>query len=389
MGRDSGITTRHRKSCKSVGGGRCNCSPAYRAEAYDKRTGKRVYQTFPTLAAARNWRSDASREIRQGIRRGPTGMTFRAVAQEWISAAEAETIRNRSGLIYKPSVLRGYRSSLELRLLPEFGNARIENVTRREVQAFADQLLEEGLRSSTIKNHLMPMRAIYRRLVMRGVVAVNPTTNLELPSDAVSRDRIASPAEAELLLMALPEFDRGIWATAMFAGLRSGELQALEWSCVDLASGLIRVEQSYDPRAKRFIEPKSKAGRRRIPIPAILRDYLVEHRMNSTGSGLVFGRSETVPFDNSVVSKRARRIWAKSDLQPIGFHECRHTCASAMIAAGVNAKAITTFLGHSAISITFDRYGHLMPGGEDEALALIDGFYERSFPRQDLSQIEE
>ena len=65
-------------------------------------------------------------------------------------------------------------------------------------------------------------------------------------------------------------------------------------------------------------------------------------------------------------------------VDPIGLHECRHTCASVWIAAGVNAKAITTFMGHANIATTYDLYGHLMPGGEDDALVLIDAFYERA-----------
>ncbi len=48
------------------------------------------------------------------------------------------------------------------------------------------------------------------------------------------------------------------------------------------------------------------------------------------------------------------------------------------IAAGVKAKAITTFMGHANISTTFDLYGHLMPGSEDEALVLIDAYYKRA-----------
>jgi integrase len=65
-------------------------------------------------------------------------------------------------------------------------------------------------------------------------------------------------------------------------------------------------------------------------------------------------------------------------LEPIGFHECRHTFASLMIAAGVNAKTLQTFMGHASITITLDRYGHLFPGAEDEAGALLDAFLERS-----------
>jgi integrase len=45
-----------------------------------------------------------------------------------------------------------------------------------------------------------------------------------------------------------------------------------------------------------------------------------------------------------------------------------------MIAAGVNAKALSSFMGHSSIKVTFDLYGHLMPGTEAEAAALLDRF---------------
>jgi len=55
-------------------------------------------------------------------------------------------------------------------------------------------------------------------------------------------------------------------------------------------------------------------------------------------------------------------------------HECRHTFASLMIAAGVNAKALSTFMGHAAIGIRLDLYGHPMPGSEAEAAALLDGY---------------
>jgi integrase len=61
-------------------------------------------------------------------------------------------------------------------------------------------------------------------------------------------------------------------------------------------------------------------------------------------------------------------------LNRITLHECRHTFASLMIAAGVNAKALSTFMGHAAIGITLDRYGHLMPGSEAEAAGLLDAY---------------
>jgi integrase len=60
-----------------------------------------------------------------------------------------------------------------------------------------------------------------------------------------------------------------------------------------------------------------------------------------------------------------------------GPHECRHTYAAFMIAAGVNAKALSTYMGHSSITITLDRYGHLRPGNEEAAAAMLEGYLER------------
>ena len=77
------------------------------------------------------------------------------------------------------------------------------------------------------------------------------------------------------------------------------------------------------------------------------------------------------------------RGWSR----PITLHEARHTFASLMIAAGVNARALASYMGHASVTITFDRYGHLMPGNEDEATALLDAYLERANTRARLDQI--
>ncbi len=92
----------------------------------------------------------------------------------------------------------------------------------------------------------------------------------------------------------------------------------------------------------------------------------------------MFGRSPALPFDYSSTRTRAIRTWRLAGLDPIGLHECRHTYASLMIAAGVNAKALSTYMGHASITITLDRYGHLMPGNESEAAELLDALLTRS-----------
>ena len=221
------------------------------------------------------------------------------------------------------------------RLLPALGGERHGDVQRRDVQRLADELLGEGLDPSTVRNVLMPLRVIYRRAIEDGDLAVNPTSNLRLPAVRGRRERIASPEEAQQLLAALPERDRAVWATALYAGLRRGELMALRWDDVDLAQGVIHVERSYDEKARVEIEPKSRAGRRTVPIVGALGDELLTHKARERrDSGLVFGLTESKPFVTSNVWRRAQVAWRRAGLNPIGLHEARDTFASTLIAAG-------------------------------------------------------
>jgi integrase len=381
VGQHTGIEVRHKKACASRGGGRCNCQPAYQASVWSARESKRIRKTFPTLAEARAWRSETQTGVRRGTVRAPANTTVEDAADELVAGMKSGRVRTRSGDLYKPSAIRGYDAALRDHIVPRLGRRRLADVQHRDVQRIADDLLAEGRDPSTIRNALMPLRVIFRRAIEDGDLAVNPCTHLRLPAIRGRRERIASPQEAEQLLAALPERDRPIWATALYAGLRRGELMALRWADVDLANGVIGVERAYDEKEHVDIEPKSRAGRRNVPIVGALRDILVAHKVNQDRpAGLVFGGS--APFQPSNVWRRAQRAWRLAGLQPIGLHEARHTFASILIAAGVNAKAITTYMGHASIQTTYDLYGKLMPGSEAEAAALVDAFLARASTSQ-------
>jgi integrase len=110
--------------------------------------------------------------------------------------------------------------------------------------------------------------------------------------------------------------------------------------------------------------------------------------MNAQDGGLVFGRADGAPFNPRSVDRRVGRAWTAAGLDPIGLHEARHTFASLMIAAGVNAKALSTYMGHANIAITFDRYGHLMPGNETEAAGLLDAYLDRADTAARIAQLD-
>jgi integrase len=372
----TGIAERHAQNCatRRDKDAACTCRPTFQANVWSAREHKRIRKTFPTISAARSWRQDALVAIRRGTMRAPARVTLRQAWEAWEAGAQDGSIRTRSGDVYKPSVLRSYASAMRLHVLDELGSARLSDIGRVDLQDIADGMLADGLDPSTIRNALMPLRALFRRTVRRGEVAVNPTVGLELPAVRGKRDRIASPVEAAALIEALAKTDRALFACAFYAGLRLGELRALDWSHVDLVGGVLRIEASWDQKAGR-IPPKSRAGTRTVPIASTLRGYLLAHRLLSgRRSGLVFGRDAERPFNPSSVSRRARLAWKTAKLEGLTLHECRHSFASLAIAAGVNAKALSTYLGHTSVSITYDRYGHLMPGNEEEAASLLDQF---------------
>jgi integrase len=182
-----------------------------------------------------------------------------------------------------------WRSTRPRAPLPDLGGAKLSEIRRADVQALIDRLMTEGHGASTIRNTLLPLRVIFRRALVRGEVAVNPTMGVELPAVRGRRDRIASPSEAARLLAALDRH-QALWATAVYAGLRRGELQALAWSDVHLDDGVIRVRASWDQMEGR-IAPKTKAGTRAVPIAAVLDAHIRELRRTSGGVGLVFGRT--------------------------------------------------------------------------------------------------
>jgi integrase len=382
-----GITVRHARSCTQPADHAPNarCTPSFQAHVWDRRSGKRIRKTFPTLAAARVWRQDAVPALRKGTMRAPSSTTLRAAWDAWLAGAKAGTIENRSGDRYKPSAIRGYEQAMRIRILDELGTLKLSEVSRLALQDLVDRWKAHGLDPSTIRNTLLPLRAVYRRALSRGEVAINPTGALELPAVRGRRDRIASPVEAATFVAATPEDDRAIWATAFYAGLRLGELQALRDEDVDLAAGVIRVERSWD-KVEGVIAPKSRAGKRKVPIVAALRPHLAAHRLRRNGGELFFGDGGS-PFNRDHLVARAVKAWTEAELEldPIGLHEARHTYASICIAAGVNVKALSTYMGHSSITITLDRYGHLMPGNEDEAVELVDSYLERSTAKETAS----
>ncbi len=406
----NGVRQRHGRACNARG--RCSCP--WEGSVYSKRDGKKIRSTFPTKAAAVAWRDDSRSAVRNRTMRASTSTTLREAAQAWLEGARAGTILPRSKEPYKPQTIRNYERALRLHVLPVLGSRKLSDIEQEDLQEYVNTLISSGTGAGLIHSAICPVRSIFRQALKQKDIAVNPTTGLELPANDGGRERVAPPEECAKLLDALTH-DRALWATAMYSGLRRGELQALRVENIDLAAGVIYVHYGWD-QYEGEIKTKNHE-RRKVPIAGRLRDYLDEHLLGvpwrERPDGLVFGVEARRPFVPMSVGERACRAWgwkqipnpergaspakiwvkARTDaLQRITPHECRHTYASLMIEAmkeakAFNPKALSTYMGHASIQITYDRYGHLFPGNEDEAAGLLDAYLVRADTAARLAQV--
>jgi integrase len=378
---------RHKQSCPAARGGAARCIGSCSYETQIGPRGARITRTHKTFAAADRWLIDARKSsTRVPARRAPT---LRDAKEEWFKGARSGAIRTRRGGRFRDGTLRVYENSYDRFLDDELGSVRIDQISRGDLNKLARRLTARPLAASTVRNAFASLRVILRVAVSDDDLDTNVTRGMELPSGTGRRMRFLTLDEISRFLNALDEKDRALWATAFFAGLRRGELMALRWEHIDLGSGAIHVRKSFDPHAGVENDPKSRAGRRSIGICAELREHLAQHRARAGARprGYVFCRSAVAgvyrpgtasqPFSADTHGKRTTKAAIAAGLAPFTLHDGRHTFASLMIAAMVkanewNPKALQAILGHESIQQTYDRYGHLWPGTEQQLSRMLD-----------------
>ena len=282
------------------------------------------------------------------------GPTFDELAGDWLDGVHSGAVgrrRGRKGTGYLSTTLEGYERSLRYVLAPEFGARPASQIDDREWQTWVDRLSRQGLSRSRIANHLAVARAIYgwasrptRRLVER-----NPLLSVELPpNDEKPRTQVADAEEAAALLAALEPADAVPYALAFYAGLRRAEVRRLAWPDVELDGYRLVVRKA-----------KSDAGTgRRPPIAEPLRPILLGEFMRQGRQGA--GAVSAVSVMSGKIADRARRAWGTAGLEPITLHECRHTYASFLMAAGYTLRELMEYMGHSSLQAT-ERYVKLLP----------------------------
>ncbi len=255
---------------------------------------------------------------------------------------------------------------------PEFGPRIASEISELDWQRWIDGLTRKGLSRSTIAKHVSLASNIYAwaSAPSRRLVARNPLRLVELPpNDEKPRLRVALAPEAARLLAVLEPEDRLPYAIAFYAGLRRSEIYRLDWE--DVLDG--------DHIATRLIVRRSKSEpgtSRRPPIADNLRTVLTDawERQGHPLAGKVVDRSVM----SGKIAARVDTAWTAADLNRITLHECRHTYASLLMAAGYTIKELMEFMGHADLQMV-NRYVKLLPQpGEDDAAQRLNDYLRRA-----------
>jgi integrase len=122
-----------------------------------------------------------------------------------------------------------------------------------------------------------------------------------------------------------------------------------------------------------FGPPKTRAGRRRVPLPRFVADELATHVAGLEPNALVFPAPRGGPVQASLFR---RRVWQPAveaaGLAPLRLHDLRHTAVAMWIAAGASPNEVAARAGHTSTVTVLDRYGHLLPGGEERVTDALD-----------------
>lgn len=328
---------------------------------YRDAQGKSRKRFAKTLAEARQVRAALLADVARGEHRDLSRTTFASYAAEWVLNFDGRTGRG-----IRAATRADYIRAIELHALPYFGRRRLAEVELRDVKTFVRQIAE-GRSPGTVRNLVAPVRALFATALEEGLIRVNPCTGLRLPAGRDDRDeKIKALSEGELADL-IAETPSGqprllVWFLAD-TGLRVGEAIGLRWEHVGLLDRRVRVRER---RYRQAVDsPKSKYGRRDVPLSALLATALADHRAGSPfdrESDPVFSTRTGTPFRREAVYGRiVKPAAARAGVPWASPHTLRHTCATRLFRAGLNAKQVQVWLGHHSPSFTLDTYVHLLP----------------------------
>ena len=372
-----------------------NGTTVYRASVYlgvDKLTGKKA-RTTVTASTKKGVKIKAREAVNAfaangySVKEKPTITTYRELVALWW-----ESYKNT----IKPNSQQSMEGIVRLHILPVFGDYKLDKLTtpiiQQQVNKWADKA-NKGEKGAYANYSFL--NNINRRILQYGVtmqaIQHNPARDVIIPRKQQNKEhkvKFFSNQELKQFLDYLDNldlssyenlFDYVLYKTLLASGCRIGEALALEWSDIDLKKGIISISKTLN-RYQETNTPKSKAGLREIDIDKDTVSLLKQYKKRQQGQSWQLGRYEGIvftPFTTKyayacLLRKRLQGHFKSAGVPDISFHGFRHTHATIMLYAGIEAKDLQYRLGHSNISMTLNTYVHATKEGAKKAVSIFE-----------------
>ena len=335
----------------------------FRARYRDK-DGKQITKTFKFKADALAWERQGLTQRDSGL---PVGYQTRDTVGQWAN----QWLANARNLA--PGTVETYQRDLDRYILPKIGHFRLTDLTADEIDDLLTANLEQGLAASTVHRHYRTIHRMLKVAMDRGRIGVNPCEQVQPPRLSQREMRFLTTIQVEKLADTIGDRYRSWVLVAAYGGLRWGEMLALRPE--DFDSGILDVNAQLTMQGGKYVrtQPKSKAGRRKVPLPPSVAEELGYH-IDCYAMDTIFVNQNNQPLNHASFTGNVFKpalVKARLDRQ-LRIHDLRHTAVAIAIECGAHPKAIQRRMGHASIALTLDVYGHLMPEMESSLALDID-----------------
>jgi len=271
-------------------------------------------------------------------------------------------------------------------LIPNLGEYTIKDLRVDHIQGFYGRLIKQNVGAPTIRKVHHVLHRSLNLAVETGVIGRNPASFAHPPKKPTSEMKILDESQAsQFLISIIGHRWEALFRLDLVTGMRQMEILGLWWTDIDWLRKTVLVARQLvrpDGIGVKFIEPKTKSGKRVIDIDnvtiQILRNHYERQQTERLAAGdkwvehgLVFTSSIGTPIDSSHLRREFYKLLEYAGLPRIHFHGLRHTAASLMLNHGVPAIIVSKRLGHARVSITEDIYAHALPSVQAEAAKII------------------
>ena len=284
-----------------------------------------------------------------------------------------QAYRDRVEKTLEPSTFAGYRKAIDNFLVPWCGDKQISALKPSDIR---DWVGLQSVRLKTIRNRLLPLRAVLDEAVADELIQVNPLDKVNLaklvPADKRDSEFEPEPYTVAELVTVLCNIedphDRLVFQFWAFTGVRTGELVGLRWPRVDLGANGVHIRETTTER-KDKARPKTKSGVRFIPLLPVARQALDGMRALTELTGdRVFVNPRSTRKDKAWDDKRLAQVWRRAHkgtgIKYRNPYQLRHTFASQLLSQGENPAYIAKLLGHKTIEMVQRTYARWVAEGE-------------------------